>query len=68
MKALLICCLLCLMGCGNSDHDEPAASSQANHDHLLSTQTEALDKARAVEDELLEQAQHQREQIDDDSN
>lgn len=61
-------CLLLLAGCGNSG-DEPAGQNQQlDKDHVLSTQTDALDKARGVEQDVLNATQRQREQIESDGN
>ncbi|GAB4115449.1 MAG: hypothetical protein Tsb0027_05740 [Wenzhouxiangellaceae bacterium] len=66
-------CFLLLAGCGGSGSsggsgDDPAGQSQQlDNDHVLSTQTDALDKAGAVEKELLDAARLQREQIEDDA-
>lgn len=66
----LALCLLLLAGCGGSggSGDDPAEQSQQlDNDHVLSTQTDALDKAGDVEQELLDAARLQREQIEDDA-
>jgi len=61
-------CFLLLAGCGNSGDAPAERSQQLDNDHVLSTQTDALEKAGDVEQELLDAARLQREQIEDDAN
>lgn len=50
-----------LTGCGS---DEPSTADPQDA-HLLEAQEQALERARAVEDQVLEAAEQQREAIDE---
>ena len=65
---LLIVCIMLLTACSESGNDQADNGEQLDDQHFLSTQTEALDKARDVEQDMLDAAQRQREQIESDSN
>lgn len=66
--SLLTACMLLLAACNESGDPQAANDRQLDDQHFLSTQTEALDKARAVEQDVLDAAQRQREQIEADGN
>ena len=57
----LLAISLNLTGCGS---DQPSASEPQDA-HLLEAQEQALERARAVEDQVLEAAEQQREAIDE---
>jgi len=60
MKNLLtVFLLICLNICGCSDNSD----TQAKKDHVWKEQTEAIEKARAVEGMLQDSAEAQRRQI-----
>lgn len=61
MKSLFSIALLMLLiaGCGPSDTDDSSEPT------LLKPQSDALEAARGVEDDVLEAARRQREQIDE---
>lgn len=58
--AILLMSILLLISCSEDN------SSQSN-DHVWKEQTETIDKARAVEDLLMDSAEDQRRQIQDQS-
>ncbi len=58
---------LLLTACQTQEGADKAATSQSS-DKLLSTQTDALKQAGAVEQQVLDAAQRQREQIEADGN
>jgi len=57
-----------LTACTESGNNQADNGEQHDDQHFLSTQTEALEKARDVEQDMLDAAQRQREQIESDSN
>jgi len=57
-----------LTACSESGNDQADNGELLDDQHFLSTQTEALEKAREVERDVLDAAQRQREQIESDSN
>ena len=56
---------LTLVGCGPAPSDE--LDSTESEAHLLEAQEQALERARAVEDQVLDTAEQQREAIDEQS-
>ena len=64
---LLIICIMLLTACSESGNEQADNGKQLGDQHFLSTQTEALDRARDVEQDVLDAAQRQREQIESES-
>jgi len=56
-----------LTACSESGKDQADNGKQLDDQHFLSSQTEALDRARDVEQDMLDAAQRQREQIESES-
>ena len=56
-----------LAACNESGNDQADNGKQLDDQHFLSSQTKALDKARDVEQDMLDAAQRQREQIESES-
>jgi outer membrane biogenesis lipoprotein LolB len=68
MKVLLLpVCIMLLTACSESGKDQADNGKQLDDQHFLSSQTEALDRARDVEQDMLDAAQRQREQIESES-
>lgn len=61
--AVVIC--VALAGCGNGDETMAEQAGDASDAHLLEAQEQALERARAVEDQVLEAAEQQREAIEE---
>lgn len=57
---ILLICILVLNGCSENNSSE-------KNDHVWKEQTEAIDKAKAVEGLLMDSAEDQRRQIHDQS-
>jgi len=65
-KAMVLCAALLLASCGDAggsadSRDDPPPAGN----HVWKSQTDMLDKARAIEDTVMEQSARQRETIDE---
>jgi len=65
-KAMVLCATLLLASCGDSggsadSRDNPPPEGN----HVWKSQTDMLDKARAIEDTVMEQSARQRQTIDE---
>ena len=58
MRTLIFCCTLCLCACGDS------AQQPRSQDRIYDTQRQVLDKAKAVNDTVIDSAQRQRAEED----
>ena len=65
VAALAIAIGVALTGCGNGEDTMAEDTAGPQDAHLLETQEQALERARAVEDQVLEAAEQQREAIDE---
>ncbi len=66
-RFVLLVSLATLLCACQPQQADPQTTEPAANDNLLSTQIDALQKARDVEQDLLEAAQKQREQIEAES-
>lgn len=65
-KAMMFCALLLLASCGDgAGSGENRESERQGGDHVWKSQTDMLDKARAIEDTVMEQSARQRQTIDE---
>jgi hypothetical protein len=62
-KAMVFCAVLLLASCG--DGADPPETSAPGSDHVWKSQTDMIDKARAIEDTVMEQSASQRRTIDE---
>lgn len=65
LPALAIAIGVALTGCGNGEDTMAEDADEQQDAHLLEAQEQALERARAVEDQVLEAAEQQREAIDE---
>jgi len=65
-KAMVFCAVLLLASCGDSaDTPDTPETSGSGGDHVWKSQTDMLDKARTIEDTVMEQSAKQRQTIDE---
>jgi hypothetical protein len=65
-KAMVFCAVLLLASCGDSaDTPDTPETSDPGGDHVWKSQTDMLDKARTIEDTVMEQSAKQRQTIDE---
>jgi hypothetical protein len=65
-KAIVFCAVLLLASCGDGgDTTDTPETSDPGGDHVWKSQTDMIDKARAIEDTVMEQSAKQRQTIDE---
>lgn len=65
-KAMVFCAVLLLSSCGDGGGAADSRETPpADGDHVWKSQTDMLDKARAIEDTVMEQSAVQRRTIDE---
>ena len=65
-KAMVFCAAVLLSSCGDgSGSADSRETPRPDGDHVWKSQTDMLDKARAIEDTVMEQSARQRETIDE---
>jgi hypothetical protein len=62
-KAMVFCAVLLLASCG--DGGDTTETPGPGADHVWKSQTDMIDKARAIEDTVMEQSARQRQTIDE---
>ena len=62
-KAMVLGVLLALTACGDGGNSRDKTDPQG--DHVWKSQTDMLDRARAIEDTVIEQSVRQRQVIDE---
>jgi PBP1b-binding outer membrane lipoprotein LpoB len=65
-KAMILCSALLLVSCGDGGGSvDSRDDAPPDGNHVWKSQTDMLDKARAIEDTVMEQSARQRETIDE---
>jgi hypothetical protein len=65
-KAMVFCMALLLASCGDGGGSADSRdTARPGGDHVWKSQTDMLDKARAIEDTVMEQSARQRQTIDE---
>jgi major membrane immunogen (membrane-anchored lipoprotein) len=65
-KAMVLCAALLLVSCGDGGgSDDSRDNPPSDGNHVWKSQTDMLDKARAIEDTVMEQSARQRQTIDE---
>jgi len=65
-KAVILCAALLLASCGDGGGSaDSRESAPAEGNHVWKSQTDMLDKARAIEDTVIEQSVKQRQTVDE---
>ena len=65
-KAMVLCAALLLASCGDgSGSVDSRDNPPPDGNHVWKSQTDMLDKARAIEDTVMEQSARQRQTIDE---
>jgi hypothetical protein len=65
-KAMVLCAVLLLASCGDGGGSVDSRENQTpDGNHVWKSQTDMLDKARAIEDTVMEQSARQRQTIDE---
>ena len=65
-KAMVFCAVLLLASCGDGGGSADSRETPSpGGDHVWKSQTDMLDKARAIEDTVMEQSAVQRRTIDE---
>jgi predicted ATPase len=65
-KAMIFCVVLLLASCGDGGGSADSRETpRPDGEHVWKSQTDMLDKARAIEDTVMEQSTRQRQTIDE---
>jgi outer membrane murein-binding lipoprotein Lpp len=64
-RILLVLTVIIVSGC--SDSEDKGANQQSTDDHVLKTQTDALEKAKQTEQLIMDASEQQKQKIDEQS-